>query len=592
MQLLKFTKNMMPPACAKTLFSIIIVSLVLCVVRADSPRKHNLFQRIGDVNGGVSCAVCTLVTGLAEQLTEIYNISVSEALSRFCNFLPTGFHEACTALVDEFGPTVIELLERKETPDVVCNAIDVCKKETSEVCHLFPLPKGVSNNEGLRSQIDRATKTARLIRKGKGFRFPDLCNISVVKPICELVERFANEHFPLEDVDDDDFSDVHTFRGSSWRGADCNDLDKNVYPGRFTTDDSVFDANCNGIHGVEPSSGQTYESLWCKGTKQMGTVILGDSVGAHFHLPPAWLTSRNLSVEAFQDLLFILENEIDWPMLSSATGYKNSTWKNIHGPVDSSYLRMRAINRCNHRDFQNIAVNGARSSAMANDIVKSFARHAKFDNPVFLTLALVGNDVCNGHPGMSHMTTPEEFYANNLKTLQYLDTILPSGSVVMAIGLVDGRVLYNSLHDRIHPIGSLHNDVTYAQMYNYLNCLQITPCFGWLNSNETWRNRTTERAMELNAALEALVKNVTFQNFKAHYFDPPIGLVFKRWEEQGGKPWELIEPVDGFHPNQIANALNTEVMWELMRNYTPEVIPPVNPFNSMIEKKFGDQGGY
>lgn len=575
----------------RSIFVCLLVSLALCGANAAAFNTRHGFQWADSVNGGVNCAVCTVVTGLVEQLTEVYNVSVSEALSRFCSFLPTGFREACTALVDEFGPTVIELLEQNETPDVVCNAIDVCKKETAEVCHLFPLPKGVHTNEELRARVDRATKIARLSRKG-GFKFPDLCNISVVKPICELVEKFANDHFPIDDADGDDFSDIKTFRGTSWRGADCNDLDKNVYPGRLSVDDAVFDSNCNGIYGVEPSSGQTYESLWCKGTKQMGTILLGDSAGAHFHLPPAWFTSRNISVEAFQDLLFILENEIDWPMLSSATGFKNSTWKDIHGPVDSSYLRMREINRCNHRDFQNIAVNGARASAMASDIVKSFARHGKLDNPVFLTLALIGNDVCNGHPDMSHMTTPAEFYASNLKTLQYVDSIVPPGSVVITIGLVDGRVLYDSLHDRIHPIGSLHNDVTYAQLYDYMNCLQISPCFGWLNANETWRNRTTERAMELNAALKALVGNETFENFKAYYFDPPTSIVFKRWEEQGGKPWELIEPVDGFHPNQISNALNTVVMWELMRNNTPEVIPPTNPFNDMIEKKFGDQGGY
>lgn len=112
-----------------------------------------------------------------------------------------------------------------------------------------------------------------------------------------------------------------------------------------------------------------------------------------------------------------------------------------------------------------------------------------------------------------------------------------------------------------------------------------------MNSNETWRNRTTERAMQLNAALRDLVANNTFKNMKAHYFDPPIKLGFKRWEERGGEPWQLIEPVDGFHPNQISNAINSEIMWELLQNYT-DFIPPTNPYNLLIEKRFGDQGGY
>lgn len=32
-----------------------------------------------------------------------------------------------------------------------------------------------------------------------------------------------------------------------------------------------------------------------------------------------------------------------------------------HGPTDSIYMRLKARNRCNHRDYQNIAVNGKKS---------------------------------------------------------------------------------------------------------------------------------------------------------------------------------------------------------------------------------------
>lgn len=95
-------------------------------------------------------------------------------------------------------------------------------------------------------------------------------------------------------------------------------------------------------------------------------------------------------------------------------------------------------------------------------------------------------------------------------------------------GLVDGRVLYHYMHERIHPAGELHQDVTYRDMYDYLACLlvyfitminllvsefqfrifrfsfscltnkliflslQISPCMGWLNSNATLREITSE----------------------------------------------------------------------------------------------------
>ena len=89
---------------------------------------------------------------------------------------------------------------------------------------------------------------------------------------------------------------------------------------------------------------------------------------------------------------------------------------------------------------------------------------------------------------------------------------LPTGSHVILMGLADGRVLYESLHARIHPVGQLRGDVTYADVYSphfahicsgtrprllrdsctstpglcrysWLNCLSISPCRGWMNTN-------------------------------------------------------------------------------------------------------------
>ncbi len=594
--------------------------LVLASLRAVYPRpdatspsqqqqQHNWLKRLylQDVNGGATCATCAVIVGLAEQLAEVYNVSISEALDKFCHNFPEPFDILCQSAVEMYAPTIIELLENKETPDTVCHALRLCRNDTGQFCHLFPLPKHSSESE-LQLRVLQAQKIAqRKAAQPTALKEPEssrlfahlssICDVPVIKEICEIIDRFGSEHLPVDDLDDDYFSDAQTFRGTSWRGKDCSDINKDTYPGRHTTDDAVMDSNCNGIYGVDPASGKTYESLWCNGTGQMGTVILGDSAGAHFHIPPSWLMSKDLSPEIFKNLPFILENEFDWPMLSSNTGYKNSTWpESITGPVDSTYLQLRDLNRCNHRDFQNIAVNGARASAMAERIVKGFARHGTKDNPVFLTLALIGNDVCSGHPDMDHMTLPKEFYEKNLETLQYVDSIVAPGSVVIAMGLVDGRVLYDSLHDHVHPIGSLRNDVTYAQFYDYFNCLQVSPCFGWMNSNETWRNRTTERAMQLNDAFRSLIQNETFNNFKAYYFDLPFQEAFERWEKAGGQRWELIEPVDGFHPNQEGNALTAQIMIEHYQNYEKEhsvsILPKRNPHNEKIEEKFGDQGGY
>lgn len=555
----------------------------------------NAVESVQDRNGGVACAACSILVGLAEQLSEIYNETITESLARFCSYLPSNdLQELCKVLVDEYGPGIIHLIEAKETPDVACYGVGLCKHDTPNTCHLFPFPTTSLTDQRLR--LLSAIKLAEQSR-GRPYKeiFKGICDDPLFKQICNIIERFGNDHEPLVDIDGDHFSREETFRGTSWRGKDCNDFDSKVYPGRRTINgDKDFDSNCNGIFGIDTSTGRTFEEQWCNGTGQMGVVVLGDSVGAHFHIPPEYLTAKDLSVDTFTDLLFILENEFDWPMLSMTTGHFNSSrWKNsITGPMDSIYSRMVQRNRCNHRDYQNIAVNGARSSSMNRTIVRSLARHQKLDYPLMIILELIGNDVCSSHHDTTHMTTPQEFHDNYLSIFKYLDSVLPKGSIVLVSGLVDGRILYDSLHDHIHPIGSLRGDVTYTQMYEFLNCLEVSPCFGWMNANETWRNITTERAEQLNKVLRELVSNATYNNFELRYHDLPTTEVFNSWVSRGGKAWQLIEPVDGFHPNQLANALTANVTWGMFETLFANALPSVNPYNDLIVKKFGDQGGY
>jgi hypothetical protein len=94
-------------------------------------------------------------------------------------------------------------------------------------------------------------------------------------------------------------------------------------------------------------------------------------------VPAEWLNASLIQPGVYDNLIFGLENEVrvsalrssilslstlspcsyrlqlDWPHLSSATGFFNST-ESV--PVDSTYLHLRDRNRCNHRDYQNIAV--------------------------------------------------------------------------------------------------------------------------------------------------------------------------------------------------------------------------------------------
>jgi acyloxyacyl hydrolase len=76
---------------------------------------------------------------------------------------------------------------------------------------------------------------------------------------------------------------------------------------------------------------------------------------------------------------------------------------------------------------------------------------------------------------LGKMTTIPEFREHVLATLKYLDdpvTGLPMGSHVLFMGIVDGRILWNSLHNRSHP---LRSDVTYEMLYDWLLCEKANP---------------------------------------------------------------------------------------------------------------------
>lgn len=149
---------------------------------------------------------------------------------------------------------------------------------------------------------------------------------------------------------------------------------------------------------------------------------------------------------------------------SWATGYKNDTSGDNPGKVDSIYLRLRKRNLCNHRDYQNICVNGARTGAIADKLVKTMSRNQLTDHPALVFYAPIGNDICSPGGGM---VEPQRFHDNVVRTLDYLETVLPRMSYVVFIGIVDGRILWDQMHHLMHPAGT-----KYENLYEYLNCLR------------------------------------------------------------------------------------------------------------------------
>ena len=85
------------------------------------------------------------------------------------------------------------------------------------------------------------------------------------------------------------------------------------------------------------------------------------------------------------------------------------------------------------------------------------------------------------------MTIPEVFHKNVMDVLNVLKETLPFGSHVILIGLVDGGFIYPTMAKRIHPLGQLHGNIHYKDVYNWFNCMDMGPCSAWMNSNVTLR---------------------------------------------------------------------------------------------------------
>ncbi|KYR00215.1 acyloxyacyl hydrolase [Tieghemostelium lacteum] len=521
---------------------------------------------VNSANGGSKCAGCTIALTLVEQYSLIHEKSIEDTLDEICSFFPGQVNSICLYLVNTFGEDIINLFDKYEHADDVCHALpNMC---TSPECRLFPENTPTYyNDEQYHEEYNEATFTEQ----------------SPWSWIQNLINTFANVHEPIEDFDKDLYSLDSTFRGYNWRGRDCDDFSDSTYPGTYDDpSDPYVDKNCNGIFGVNNIS-VSWESVLCDGSGSMGVVVSGDSAGAHFSIPPQWMTAALINKTTYEGMIDILETEVDWPQRSTYTGWEPSTDMYT---VQSMYLQLRERNLCNHRDYQNLGVNGANSGSTIN-IIKSFARNQKTDKPALFFLELVGNDVCSGHHTLDHMTTVEEFTDNIVTILNYLDGVLPNGSHVVFVGLADGRVLWDTLWNRTHPVGA-----KYYEVYNFLNCLQVSPCWGWMNPNETVRNATSYRAAQLSASYNQIIQSYKFANFDMQYYDFPFGAINEIWVAEGGQTWDLIEPVDGFHPNQNANYLMAEYFFNSLMQDHPDWLGAINPFNSLIQEQFGDQGGY
>lgn len=573
------------------------------------------------------CSACLIVLGLVEQAA--FQVHLETALAAKC-----GESKTCQRMVKE----LIFSVEAKAVPEDLCAEMSAC----TEGCTLFsqwpvdPLPPQPPAWPIERRALTE-TSNQQLTRIPDDVMQLDIKrDLTILKPFFEaLVEDIPSEwgmwahavfaigklfhphltglnsshphpslkgypedcgfnischvqhiidHKPIQDNDGDFYSmeGVRRLRGNDWRGIDCDDTRVDVYPGRRASGyEGSVDHNCNGIVGGNETG--LYEDLFCAGTQPRGIAILGDSATAHFHIPPQWLTAQGWNLN---QLLPDALNEIDQPHCSWGTGHAAPELCPYQYPapgvtgVTSLYSLLRQRNRCNHNDYQNIGVNGARVTSSLQ-LANALARDQQNDNPLLVWFALIGNDICNGHPNFDSMTRPDEFYEKAMETFTELDKIVPPNSYVVALALFDGELLYQIMHDHVHPLGT-----KYVQAYDFMNCLEENPCWGWLNSNATVRRISTALSDALNHVYQNISDHQDFQNFKFIFYNPHWSALFSDYFKTGAPLTDLIEPADGFHPSQTGNAIFGQKFFEFLETEHPDALGPVNPHNDEIDRLF------
>lgn len=224
----------------KNQFLNIFVSLavVFVAVSADSV----------SANPAYVCSFCLVMFGLVEQ--SVYQVHLQTYLQAKCTT------DACRHAVE----SIILQAEGGHVPEEICRNIQMC----TDTCTLFPTwpvnpipPKPqdwpverrlqadgkkpvdyselrqiltqfvenvIPDTPEARAQMPTMGVVAAALAQAKGFKLdtdyePCQHNVS-----CHII-NFVNGHLPLKDHDGDRFApaEAKRFRGSDWRGADCDD---------------------------------------------------------------------------------------------------------------------------------------------------------------------------------------------------------------------------------------------------------------------------------------------------------------------------------------------------------------------------------
>ncbi len=274
----------------------------------------------------------------------------------------------------------------------------------------------------------------------------------------------------------------------------------------------------------------------------------------------------------------------NFPWLSFLTGSE----------VESSLqFERQQRNRCVHRQWMNFAVPDNKMERFTGQVSRYNLPPA--DAKPSLVIVFFGlEDVCVNE--IAEMTNPLDFKDQLLAGLTELDARLAPNSKVILMGLYN-FIFPRDGGDTVHPASpeSPPSEVfTYAQVWDFLNCLGVNACPIITSTDLMGPNAATQRALELDTLMQTVAGNYSFTNFQDIFLDidDVHTRAFQYMADAGLDPVRLFMSFDGLLPRpEYADYLG-QAFLEIMGERFPGFLAGENPANASIEAIFGDQGGH
>jgi saposin len=116
--------------------SMICTALGLCTSKEQLKKLHS---------NGEACEICTLVATYLKNMLkdDTTDQEIIDALKKGCNYLPSQIASECTAIVSEYGKTVLQLIANSD-PKALCTEVGFCTSKAVKLnkavvknqCHL------------------------------------------------------------------------------------------------------------------------------------------------------------------------------------------------------------------------------------------------------------------------------------------------------------------------------------------------------------------------------------------------------------------------------------------------------------------------